>query len=298
MVRKHPGIADAPPRVCPDVDGGLRGCEHRARTCGWDRFLPARGRGHHEAALPRPRRPAHRGDREAGAAGRGRDPQADPAAGARDHQRHGGRADLLQPRFRPHRQHQRDGRRDPDLAQGTAPPGRRVHARDPQADPAQVSGFDLLLPERRHRHAGAELRPARSHRRPGAGLQLRARPVVCRAAAQGDRGSPGRRGRAAAAGAELSRAAGRGGPAARGAARLHPARRGQQRAHHAVIELARQPVLFPGAQRGQLRRRGANADREDHQRGRPDVDRRHPDGRTGHRRRSFLTRSTRCPARR
>ena len=61
---------------------------------------------------------AHRGDREAGAAGRGGDPQGHPGRQELDqHQRHGRRADVLQPRFRSDRQHQRHGCRDPDLAQ-------------------------------------------------------------------------------------------------------------------------------------------------------------------------------------
>ena len=46
-----------------------------------------------------------------------------------------------------------------------------------------------------------------------------------------------------------------------------------------VVELAGQPVLLPGAQRRQLRGGGADADREDHRRGRPDVDRDHRDHR-------------------
>ena len=64
-----------------------------------------------------PPRHAHRGHREAGAAGRGqRSAQIIPAGELRHHQRHDRRAVLVQPGLRADRQCQRHGRRDPDLA--------------------------------------------------------------------------------------------------------------------------------------------------------------------------------------
>ena len=62
------------------ADGAVGAVSARARARRGNRLLPAGRRGHHEAALPRAGGPAHRGDREARAAGRGRDPQDHPSS--------------------------------------------------------------------------------------------------------------------------------------------------------------------------------------------------------------------------
>ena len=64
--------------------------------------------------------------------------------------------------------------------------------------PPKFPGSTLLLPERRHRDAGTELRPAGTDRRPDPGRQLRAGTDLCRPDAESDRGNPGRGGRAPA----------------------------------------------------------------------------------------------------
>ena len=96
-------------------------------------FFPAVDAGHHEAALPRPRRhAASRRPSRSCSRSRRRSATIIPDRRAPDHQRQDRRAALYNLALRPHDNVSSDGRRDPDPAQARAPPDRRLHARDPR----------------------------------------------------------------------------------------------------------------------------------------------------------------------
>ena len=138
-----------------------------------------------------------------------------PDSGTGHHQRLRRRAVVVQPGVRADRQRRRHGCGDLDLAEERSSPDDRLHPRDPGEAAASVPRQRVLLPDRRYRQPGAELRLAGADRRadPGCGFQ----PFLWAGAATraADEGHPGGRRRACRAGAELSRAADRRGPAAR-----------------------------------------------------------------------------------
>ena len=142
-------------------------------------FFPTRRRRHPQAARPRAARHAARGDRE----DRGRRSRSASARSSRPtelrtinatHRR----AVLAQSRLRAERQHQRHGRRDADLA-AQGPHGRRSNTSASIREKlhARVSRHAVLLPDRRHRQPGAELRPVGADRHPDPGPELRRAPT-------------------------------------------------------------------------------------------------------------------------
>ena len=204
---------------------------------------------------------AHRGNRETRPCRAGGNPQGHSRRGNIDHQRHDRSAAILQSRVRAYRQHQRHGCRHSDFVEASTQVFGTLDARTPGETAAKISRIDDVLPERRHRHAGAQFRSACSDRRADPGCQLRARAGLRCEGPQDHRGDAGRRRRPPDAGAELSRAARGGRPRARRAAGTHAARRRQQCVDDAVVQRHRQSVVFPESERRQLHRGRADADR-------------------------------------